>query len=152
MTGPTSTQGVRVLVVDDAPDVRRLVQIVIERHDQDWEVVAVADNGETAIEQARAEQPDLVLLDISMPRMDGLEALPLVRAAAPRAAVVMLTGFADDGMRSAAEAAGAHGYLEKEDLVRTLVPRLETLLADVREHVAAGEGAPAPGQARQASI
>ena len=78
----------RVLVVDDTPDLRDLITMALERTGE-FEVVAHAENGRQAIDSAAAYEPDLVLLDIAMPVMDGLEALPLVRAACPDAIVVM---------------------------------------------------------------
>ena len=78
--------------------------------------------------QARNSQPDLVLLDIAMPVMDGLEALPLILEAAPGAVVVMLSGFPFAVAGRGALSAGAHGYLEKSDLVGSLIPRLERIL------------------------
>lgn len=122
----------RFLVVDDAPEIRRLVSEVIRLRNQGWRVVGDASNGREGIEQARTEQPDIVLLDISMPVMDGLEALPLVREAAPTAIVVILTGFPSSAARDSAMEAGAHGFMEKDELVEQLVPRLEGLLAALR--------------------
>ena len=76
-------------------------------------VVGEAGDGAEAVTLAREIQPDIVMLDVAMPVMDGIEALPLILEAAPRARVVMLTGFATDEFRTKALAAGAAGYLEK---------------------------------------
>jgi len=119
---------VRVLLVDDAADVRRLIAALIDVHDQGWSVVGEAANGREAIENAPPSDPDLVLLDLSMPVMDGLEALPHLRRAVPGAAVVVLSGFPSDAAQQAALAAGAHGYLEKDALVDSLIPRLQAIL------------------------
>lgn len=124
------TSGLNVMVVDDSEDLRDLISMVIRRHPAGWRVVATAAEGRQAVEEARATQPDLVLLDIAMPVMDGMEALPLIRQAAPSATVVMLSGYPFETAGRGALDAGAHGYLEKSDLVRSLVPRLETILAD----------------------
>ena len=118
----------RVLLVDDAADVRRLIAALIDVHDQGWSVVGEAANGREAIENAPPSDPDLVLLDLSMPVMDGLEALPHLRRAVPGAAVVVLSGFPSDAAQQAALAAGAHGYLEKDALVDSLIPRLQAIL------------------------
>ena len=69
-----------------------------------------------------------MLLDIAMPVMDGMEALPLIREVAPDAVVVMLSGYPFATAGAGALAAGAHGYLEKSDLVRGLIPRLQRIL------------------------
>ncbi|WP_052666290.1 ATP-binding response regulator [Nitriliruptor alkaliphilus] len=104
----------RTLLVDDAEELRYLVRLVLERSGR-YEVVAEAADGHEAIASAVAhgEALDLVLLDLSMPRMDGLEALPHVRRAAPGARVVVLSGFAEAGTAEAARLAGADLYLEK---------------------------------------
>ena len=121
----------RVLLVDDAADVRRLIAALIDVHDQGWSVVGEAANGREAIENAPPTDPDLVLLDLSMPVMDGLEALPHLRRAVPDAAVVVLSGFPSDAAQRAALAAGAHGYLEKDALVDNLIPRLQAILDEL---------------------
>jgi YesN/AraC family two-component response regulator len=122
---------VRVLVVDDSADVRRLLSAIIDGPDDRWSVVGEAADGREAIDVARLTQPDLVLLDLSMPVMDGLEALPLIKVAAPGAAVVVLSGFPSHTARAAAIAAGATDYLEKNALVATLLPQLDTLLPEL---------------------
>jgi len=122
------TGGLDVLVVDDSADLRELIRMVIERHPGDWKVVATAAEGQDAVVQARTSQPDLVLLDIAMPVMDGMQALPLIRQACPNAVVVMLSGYPFATAGRGALNAGAHGYLEKSDLVKSLVPRLQQIL------------------------
>ena len=77
------TANLSVLIVDDSEDLRELLSMVIERHPAGWQVVATAAEGQQAIEVARDNQPDLVLLDIAMPVMDGMQALPHIREAAP---------------------------------------------------------------------
>jgi CheY-like chemotaxis protein len=122
------TANFNVLVVDDSPDLRELISMVIERHPAGWRVVATAAEGQAAVHEAKTTQPDLVLLDIAMPVMDGMQALPLIREAAPEAVVVMLSGYPFATAGQGALDAGADGYLEKSDLVRSLVPRLEKIL------------------------
>ena len=124
------TDNVNVLVVDDSADLRELITMVIERHPGGWQVVGTAAEGQEAVDQARDRQPDLVLLDIAMPVMDGMQALPLIRRAAPQAVVVMISGYPFATAGQGALNAGAHGYLEKSDLVKSLVPRLERILDD----------------------
>ena len=122
---------VRVLVVDDVADIRRLIGAIIAAHDQGWSVAGEASNGQEAIAAARRLDPDLVLLDLSMPVMDGLEALPGLRTSVPDATVVMLTGSPTDAAKDAAMAAGADGYLEKDALVTTLIQRLQAIIDDL---------------------
>ena len=76
----------RVVLVDDTADLRQLLRIALGR--VGFDVVGEAGDGAAGIEVAREQEPDLVVLDLSMPVMDGLEALPHIRAACPRAAIV----------------------------------------------------------------
>jgi CheY-like chemotaxis protein len=122
---------VRVLIVDDAPYIRRLIAEIITRHGHGWTVAGEATNGQEAINIAQQIAPDLILLDLSMPVMDGLEALPHLVQSVPGATVVVLTGFRKDAAQAAAEQAGAQAYLEKDDLAGSLMPRLEAILAGV---------------------
>ena len=124
------TENVKVLVVDDSSELRELISFVIRRHPKGWQVVATAAEGRQAVDEARAKQPDLVLLDIAMPVMDGMQALPMIREAAPGAVVVMLSGYPFETAGQGALDAGAHGYLEKSDLVRGLIPRVERILQE----------------------
>src|SRR4051794_7869099 len=118
------TKKIRVVLADDTREVRILLRLALETHGG-FEIVGEADDGVAAIEQSRALAPDLVLLDLAMPRMDGLEALPDIRKEAPEAKVVVLSGL--NAVDSAAEAmaAGAHAYLEKgasaNDVITTLL-------------------------------
>ena len=87
----TEPRTIRVLVCDDAESMLVALRAVLELA-PGMEVVGEARNGEEAVEQARRLEPDVVLLDLTMPGMDGLEALPQLRRAAPRARVVVLSG------------------------------------------------------------
>src|SRR4051794_14081795 len=104
---------VRVLVVDDLDDIRQVVRLTLEL-DGRYHVVGEATDGIEAIEQARKLQPDVVLLDRSMPRLGGLEALPEVRSAAPAAAVILYTAESDEQLRQAAGAPRGGGGLGKD--------------------------------------
>ncbi len=120
-----------VVVVDDAEDLRELICMVLERRgDGAFTVVGTAGDGVAASAVVTATQPDLVLMDIAMPVMDGLQALPHVRLASPNALVVMLSGFPSATAEAGALEAGADAYVEKNDLVRTLVPQLQRIVAD----------------------
>lgn len=89
-----------------------MLQLVLEVEDG-IEVVGEAADGTAGIELAREQQPDVLLLDVSMPVLDGLAALPSIREASPGTRVVMLTGFSDEGMREQALGNGAAGFVEK---------------------------------------
>jgi YesN/AraC family two-component response regulator len=124
-----STERRSVLVVDDSEDLRELISMVIRRRKQTWQVVGTAAEGQEAVDRARETQPDIILLDIAMPVMDGLEALPLIKQVAPESKVIMLSGYPFAVAGQGAMDAGADGYLEKSNLVRGLIPSLEELAA-----------------------
>jgi DNA-binding NarL/FixJ family response regulator len=102
----------RIVLADDVFDLRFMVKLALERSGR-FQVVAEAENGDQAVELAKEHQPDLVLLDVSMPVKDGLEALPDIRSVSPNAKVVMLSGFEASRLASTAIASGAAAYLEK---------------------------------------
>jgi PAS domain S-box-containing protein len=107
-----ASRPLRVVLADDSSSFRLLMQLTLEDHPS-FQVVATAADGLEAVAMAEREQPDVVLLDIAMPRMDGLEAIPAIRAVAPRAKIVIFTGYSEARMGAAAEQAGADLFLEK---------------------------------------
>ena len=109
----------RILIVDDHPLTRDALAALLERHE--FRVVGSASDGDEAIAQARAIQPDLVLLDLSMPGIGGLEALPRIRLAAPDAEVVVLTASGTEENLLAAIRGGAAGYLLKSEPAERIV-------------------------------
>lgn len=108
-----TTTPVRVLIADDAPDARFLLRVWLERHGA-MDVVAEATDGVDAVERAGQTRPDLVLLDVSMPRMDGLEAAVEIRRTLPDTKIVMFSAFSAERMGERAILAGADVYLEKK--------------------------------------
>jgi len=119
---------ISVVVVDDSGDLRMLVRGALERSKL-FKVVDEAADGEQGIEAVRSSQPDLVLLDIAMPVMDGLQALPLIRAACPSAVVVMLSAFDDSsGMPQRALGMGANGYIHKDGRILALPEQLRVIV------------------------
>lgn len=102
---------VRVLIADDAPDIRLLLKMYLS--DSRLEVVGEATNGAEAVELVGAEKPDAVILDLAMPVMDGLEAIPLIKQRSPDTKIVVLSGFEADRMAERALGLGADTYLQK---------------------------------------
>ncbi|HEX4526281.1 MAG TPA: response regulator transcription factor [Gaiellaceae bacterium] len=103
----------RILIVDDHPLTRDALAGLLAQNG--FDVLGQVSGGEEAIGIARELQPDLVLLDLSMPEMDGLTALPLIRAAAPKTEIVVLTASEDEDNLLGAIRAGAAGYLLKSE-------------------------------------
>lgn len=107
------TGKIRVLIADDEALLRDGLQTILNL-EEDMEVVGLAADGREAYERAQELQPDVVLLDIRMPGMDGVESLRLIKRALPRTKAVMLTTFNDEDYIVSALAAGADGYLLKD--------------------------------------
>ncbi|MEY2420265.1 MAG: hypothetical protein QOI95_332 [Acidimicrobiaceae bacterium] len=122
-----SARRVRVVIVDDSDDVRLLLRVMLQR-DARFEIVAEAADGIEAIERVEETQPDLVVLDRSMPRLGGIEALPQIRERAPHSAVVLYTAQPDAGTHHAALAAGAADVVEKSVVGAAFIDQLATVL------------------------
>ena len=103
----------RILIVDDHPLTREALASLLSANG--FEVVGQASGGAEAVELAAELRPELVVLDLTMPDMDGLEALPRLREAAPEAAIVVLTASEDDTNLLSAIRGGAAGYLLKSE-------------------------------------
>lgn len=101
-----------VLIVDDAEDFRDLLRLSLARNTR-INVVGEATNGEEALTEAAARHTDVVILDLSMPVMDGLEAAPLLKQENPGVKIVVLSGFRASDLAAKAVAAGADAYVEK---------------------------------------
>jgi DNA-binding NarL/FixJ family response regulator len=118
----------RVVIVDDVLTLRALIRITLEGSRQ-FDVVAEGGTGREAVTLAEQHQPDVVLLDISMPVADGMQALPDVLRVAPGTRVVMLSGFQEQALGPLAATLGATGYLEKgltpDELVDALLALVE---------------------------
>ncbi|MGH9013548.1 MAG: response regulator [Acidimicrobiia bacterium] len=131
-----------MVVVDDVPATRQRVRMVLEESGR-FEVVGEAGDGASAVAVATETGPDLTLLDLSMPGMDGLETLPRLRAAAPEMKVVVFSGFDVDRVAGIVGDLGADGYIEKGAAADALVEQLTAVL----EQPGFTPGLPGPGPA-----
>lgn len=113
-------ESIRVLIADDHPVVRRGL-ISLLRTEPGLELVGEAENGAEAVELTRSLHPDVILLDLVMPRMGGLEAISKIKQENPAARILVITSFADDDKVFPAIKAGALGYLLKESPPEMLV-------------------------------
>jgi DNA-binding NarL/FixJ family response regulator len=140
---------VRILVADDHEVVRMGIKAMIQQH-ANLVVVAEADNGEDAVKAAIKHQPDVVVMDVRMPGMSGIDACAKITAQLPDTRVVMLTTFAEDDLLFSAIRAGAAGYVLKRignnELIKTIesVARGESaldpaMIASVFREVATAE-------------
>ena len=134
----------RVVLADDVAALRRLVRIGLESSGR-FRVVGEASTGAMAVDMVRREKPDLVLLDLSMPEMDGLEALPRILEASPETRVAVFSGFNHVRMAPVALRLGASAYIEKGLEPNVLVQRLTDLLEGGSGPGGTGSGADGGG-------
>jgi len=122
----TGGQMLRLLIADDDPGFRRSLRRVLER-DPNTEVIGEAADGEEAVRLARALHPGIVLMDIGMPQMNGLEALRLTKEAWPDTKVIMVTIHDEEPYRVVAMAGGADGFVLKKSVGTELLPTIRRL-------------------------
>jgi len=117
---------VRILVVDDHPVVRRGIRTLLGSR-AEWEIVDEAQDGIEAVEKANHLKPDVILLDVSMPRMDGLEACRRIRKNVPQSEILIVTQHDSPQMMREAMEAGARGYVVKSNVARDLPAAVEAV-------------------------
>src|SRR5262245_29902976 len=122
---------IRILVVDDHPVVREGVEALVRRQ-TDLHIVAQATNGREGIEQFRAHRPDITLMDLQMPEVNGLDALIAIRGEFPEARIIVLTTYTGDVQVLRAIKAGACGYLLKNALHKELLETIRAVHAGKR--------------------
>jgi DNA-binding NarL/FixJ family response regulator len=117
---------VRILLVDDHPVVRHGLKALLGLQ-TDWVVVGEAGDGLEAIEQARRSNPDVVVLDVSMPKLNGLEACRRIRKSVPGCEILIVTQHDSPQMMHEALQAGARGYVVKSNAGRDLLAAVEAV-------------------------
>jgi DNA-binding NarL/FixJ family response regulator len=122
-------QPFRILIADDHEVVRRGIRAMLESH-PGWEVCGEAGDGREAVQQARELKPGLVLLDIGMPNLNGLEAARQILATYPTTSILILTMHSSQQVLREVLAVGARGFLLKSDAGRDLVTAVEALQRD----------------------
>ena len=119
-------KAIRILLADDHNIMRRGLRLLLERQPE-FEVVAEAADGREAAERAESTHPDVVVLDIAMPNMSGIEAAQRIRASLPQAAIVILSMHSDESYVLRALKAGAKGYLLKDSAESDLIDAIRAV-------------------------
>lgn len=131
VSAPSPEHPIRILAVDDHPLLREGIASILEIQ-PDMVLVGEASDGAEALAQFRALRPDVTLMDLQMPGMDGVEVLAAIRAEYPKARVIMLTTYAGDAHAARALKAGAAGYLLKNTLRKELLETIRSVHAGRR--------------------
>jgi len=119
----------RILIADDHEIVREGIRTLIDRSRPEWDICGEATNGEEAIEAVKSLKPDVVVLDITMPKMSGLEAAPRIAKLGVGCRVLMFTMHDSDRLASEVRNAQAQGLVLKSQAARDLIRAIERLLA-----------------------
>jgi DNA-binding NarL/FixJ family response regulator len=117
----------RIILVDDFKPWRRFVAASLQEN-LDWEIVCEASDGLEAVHKAEEFQPDLILLDISLPKLNGIEAAASIRKIAPGTKILFVSENRDSEIAAAALDAGGQGYLVKSDGATELLVAVEAVL------------------------
>ena len=119
---------IRILTVDDHPVLREGIAAVLAS-EQDMILVAEASNGREAVEQFRTHHPDVTLMDVQMPEVNGIDAIVKIREEFPNARIIVLTTYTGDVQAARAFKAGAFGYLLKNMVRKELIDTIRTVHA-----------------------
>jgi DNA-binding NarL/FixJ family response regulator len=125
-TQQNDSEPVRILVVDDHPVVRHGLKTLLGAH-PGWEIIDEAGDGVEAVDKANLLRPDVVVLDITMPKMNGLEACRLIRQSVPTSEILIVTQHDSPQMMREALGAGARGYVVKSNAARDLLAAVEAV-------------------------
>lgn len=122
----------RILLVDDNAVVRSFVRKLFESQ-SDFEISAEAENGREAVDKAEKVKPDLIILDLIMPVMTGLDAAPLLKQLLPGTLIILFTQQEGSEVASRAQAAGIDAVVSKSQAASELVPKAKALLASIEQ-------------------
>jgi len=128
MFRPFEMAPVRILIADDHEIFRRGLRSLLESHPE-WEVCGEAVDGQDAVDRVKELQPDIIVLDVGMPRMNGLEAAELIRKQVPDSRIVILSQHEPQVVKQAALSAGARAYVTKSQVSQELVTAIERIIS-----------------------
>ncbi|MEI7626748.1 MAG: response regulator transcription factor [Bacteroidota bacterium] len=119
----TENEKIRIMLADDHPLFIEGLSMMLRR-EPDFELCGIANNGREVLEMLPTTKPDLILLDINMPKMNGLETIKYIRQSYPNVKIVMLSGYFDEAIIKEAKIKGANGYLlkssQRDELIHTI--------------------------------
>jgi two-component system NarL family response regulator len=121
-------RGIRALVVDDSPVAAGAIRLLLENR-LSLEIVGYAEDGEEGVAQAEDLQPDLILMDLQMPRLDGMSAIRLIRGFMEDVRIIVITFIHGDEVRKECIEIGADGFVVKDRLYQDLVAEIQRIFA-----------------------
>jgi len=133
---------VRILIVDDSRNWRRAVCSILQEH-LDFIVICESSDGLDAVRKSEELQPDLILLDIGLPQLNGLEAARQIRTVAPRSRILFVSSYDYPDLLSEALQIGALGFVVKSNVARDLLPAIRTVMRD-EQFIGTGVSSPDP--------
>jgi DNA-binding NarL/FixJ family response regulator len=149
---------IRILMVDDHEILREGVRALLAKFRPDWQICGEAGDGDQAISLAHKLKPDIVVLDISMPKMSGLEACVRMRKSGMKVPVLIFTTHESETLDTEVRRAGAQGYVLKSQAARSLVAAIDEILAggtffgEPNEPSPVSGDKPAPGVLRRTRL
>ena len=121
----------RILIVDDCEAWRRMVRTLFQEH-SDWQIICEATDGFEAVQKSKELQPDLILLDVGLPKLNGIEAARQICAIAPRSKILFLSAVLYSDVMQEALCIGAQGYVLKSDAAHDLLAAVEAVIEGKR--------------------
>jgi DNA-binding NarL/FixJ family response regulator len=134
---------VTIVVVDDAPDYRLIVRSLLESAPETLTVVGEAADGEEALALVLRVRPDIVVTDLVMPRLDGVELTRRLRQELPQTRIILMSSYTEDAYRLLASDSGADAFVSKQVIASSLLPAIHDLI----RRLSGGSG-PLPGETR----
>jgi DNA-binding NarL/FixJ family response regulator len=129
-----------IVVADDAADYREVVRAILSPMSDTIVIVGEAEDGEQALALVRRERPDLVITDLIMPRLDGVELTRRIRQELPETKVILMSSYTEDAYRLMASDSGADAFVSKQVITSSLLPAIR----DVIRRRSGGGGGPLP--------
>jgi DNA-binding NarL/FixJ family response regulator len=135
-----------IVVVDDAPDYRLMVRAILEPVSETMTIVGEAADGEEALALVLRERPDIVITDLVMPRLNGVELTRRIRQELPQTKIVLMSSYTEDAYRLMASDSGADAFVSKQVITSSLLPAIHDL---IRRRLSGGSGPLPPSEIQE---